>query len=50
METFINDETIKNILTIQQVSGLKRTLNDKEFIFWLTSTFFHNIMPHVDIL
>lgn len=34
--------------TIQQASGLKRTLNDKEFIFWLT--LFHNIMPHNDIL
>jgi len=34
--------------TIQQASKFKRTSNDKEFIFWLT--FFHNIMPHVDIL
>lgn len=48
METIINDETIKHMPTIQQAQGLKRTLNDKEFIFWLT--FFHNIMPHVDIL
>lgn len=48
MEKIINYETIKHLPTIQQASGLKRTLNDKEIIFWLT--FFHNSTPHVDIL
>lgn len=47
MKQIINDETIKHMPTIQQASGLKRTLNDKKFIFWLT--FFHKIMSHVDI-
>jgi hypothetical protein len=35
-------------LLFKLASGLKRTLNDKEFIFWLT--FFNNIMLHVNIL
>ncbi|KAL4153992.1 hypothetical protein QTP88_001825 [Uroleucon formosanum] len=34
--------------TIEQASGLKRTLLDDVFIYWLTV--FHSIMPHVDIL
>lgn len=42
------EKIIKHLPTIQQASGLKRTLNDKEIIFWLT--FFHNSTPHVDIL
>lgn len=34
--------------TTHEAYGLRRTLEDSEFIFWLT--FFHKIMPHVDIL
>ena len=34
--------------TVQKATGIKRMLNDPEFIFWLT--FFNKIMPHVDIL
>ena len=34
--------------TVQKATGIKRMLNDPEFIFWLT--FFHKIMPHVNIM
>jgi hypothetical protein len=48
MEKIISDESSKHIPTIEQASGLKRTLLENTFISWLT--IFHNIMPHVDIL
>jgi len=48
MDKIISDEFIKYTQTIEQASGLKRTLLDDVFIYWLTV--FHNIMPHVDIL
>jgi protein-tyrosine phosphatase len=38
----------KNIPTDQAASGLLHMLNDKHFLFWLS--FFHHIMPHVDLL
>ena len=34
--------------TVHKAVGIKRMLNDPEFIFWLN--FFHKIMPHVNIL
>ncbi|CAH0547290.1 unnamed protein product [Brassicogethes aeneus] len=37
-----------NVLTYKQASGIRRMLQDPNFCFWLT--FFHHIMPHVDIL
>lgn len=48
MDKIISDESIKYTQTIEQASGLKRTLLDDVFISWLTV--FHSIMPHVDIL
>lgn len=35
-------------VTSNEASGLRRALEDPEFIFWLT--LFHKIMPYVDIL
>lgn len=34
--------------TSNEASGLRRALEDPEFMFWLT--FFHKLLPHVDIL
>nr|CAH7759839.1 unnamed protein product [Callosobruchus chinensis] len=34
--------------TTNEASGLRRALEDPEFIFWLT--FFHRIIPHVEVL
>lgn len=34
--------------TVQQARGLRRCLEDDEFLFWLD--FFHKLMPHVTIL
>lgn len=48
MDKIISDESINYTQTIEQASGLKRTLLDDVFISWLTV--FHSIMPHVDIL
>jgi hypothetical protein len=39
---------VKNIPAVQAASGLLRMLNDKHFLFW--RSFFHRIMPHVDVL
>lgn len=38
----------KNTPTVQVASGLLRMLNDENFLYWLS--FFHRIMPHVDLL
>lgn len=37
-----------NITTKNQAGSIRRLLQEKSFVFWLT--LFHNIMPHVDIL
>ena len=34
--------------SVYKATGIKRMLNDPEFIFWLN--FFHKIMPHVNIM
>lgn len=41
-------ETSLQTKTINQATGIKRLLQDSDFIFWLN--IFHNIMPHVDCL
>lgn len=46
-ETIMESET-SNDITINEASALVRTLEDPEFNFWLS--FFHLLMPHVDIL
>lgn len=48
METIEMQEDITHKSTIEQATGLKRTLKDDDFLFWLS--LFHQIMPHVDIL
>lgn len=49
MEVIEMEKTeIKHPPTIEKASGLKRTLKDNDFLFWLN--FFVKIMPHVDIL
>ena len=34
--------------TVHKAAGIKRMLNDPEFIFWLN--FFHKVMPHINIM
>jgi hypothetical protein len=46
-ECFKELQNSKNIQTVQAASGLLRMLNDKHFLSWLS--FFHRIMPHVDL-
>jgi hypothetical protein len=46
-ECFKELQKSKNIPTVQAASGLLCMLNDKHFLFWLS--FFHCIMPHVDL-
>ncbi|KAL4126426.1 hypothetical protein QTP88_010648 [Uroleucon formosanum] len=41
-------ETSLQAKTINQATGIKRLLEDSDFIFWLN--IFHKIMPHVDCL
>ena len=41
-------EESNNNETVYKATGIKRMLNDPEFIFWLN--FFNKVMPHVDIL
>ena len=41
-------EESNNNETVYKATGIKRMLNDPEFIFWLN--FFQKIMPHVDVL
>ena len=41
-------EDSNNNETVYKATGIKRMLNDPEFIFWLS--FFHQIMPHVGVL
>lgn len=41
-------ETSLQAKTINQATGIKRLLEDTDFIFWLN--IFHKIMPHVDCL
>ena len=41
-------EESNNNETVYKATGIKRMLNDPEFIFWLN--FFNKIMPHVNIL
>ena len=48
MKEIESSDNIKHKQTIEQASGLKGTLQDDDFIFWLN--LFHKIMPHVDIL
>jgi hypothetical protein len=47
-ECFKELQKSKNIPTVQAASGLLCMLNDKNFLFRLS--FFHRIMPHVDLL
>lgn len=42
------EETFLNTTVCSAASSIRRMLQDSIFIFWLT--FFHYIMPHVDIL
>ena len=42
------EEKRTNRLTVNEASGQRRALQDQNFMFWLT--FFHRILPHVDIL
>ncbi|XP_031357512.1 uncharacterized protein LOC116181298 [Photinus pyralis] len=44
----IQNTLTENNTTINKATAIKRMLEDKIFIFWLT--FFHHVMPHVDIL
>ena len=48
MKEIETSEEIKNQETLRQASGLRRTLQDPHFLYWLS--FFHQIMPHVEIL
>lgn len=48
MEAIGNAKLGSNIILINQAMAIKRMLEDKKFIFWLT--FFHSVMPHVDTL
>lgn len=41
-------DSFDNPTVCSAASGIKRILLDQNFIFWLT--FFHRVMPHVDIL
>ena len=43
----IEDKCLRSA-TFNEASGLRRALEDPEFLFWLT--FFHKLLPHVDIL
>lgn len=43
----IEDKCLRSA-TSNEASGLRRALEDPEFLFWLT--FFHKLLPHVDIL
>lgn len=52
-ESFIDcmeeiEETFTNATVCSAASSIKRMLLDPKFTFWLT--FFHHVMPHVDIL
>jgi hypothetical protein len=47
-EYFKELQKSKNIPTVQAASGLLCMLKGKHFLFWLS--FFHCIMPHVDLL
>lgn len=42
------EEQFSNNTVCSAAASIRRTLNDPIFTFWLT--FFHHIMPHVDIL
>lgn len=48
LKCFEKLEGDRSMETVQKARGLRLFLQDKEFNFWLT--FFHQIMPHVDIL
>ncbi|XP_050296345.1 uncharacterized protein LOC126736159 [Anthonomus grandis grandis] len=42
------EQKCEKSVTSNEASGLRKALEDPEFLFWLT--LFHKIMPHVDIL
>ncbi|CAH1100843.1 unnamed protein product [Psylliodes chrysocephalus] len=42
------EEQFANNTVCSAAASIRRTLNDPIFNFWLT--FFHHVMPHVDIL
>ncbi|XP_069683566.1 zinc finger MYM-type protein 1-like [Periplaneta americana] len=48
LRVILNSDEISNINTISLASGHIKTLESKNFTFWLS--FFHKVMPHVDIL
>ena len=49
IECFIDlEESSSSSKTVQEASGLRLYLENDEFLFWLS--FFHRIMPHVDLL
>ena len=48
IECFKVLQTVNSHQTVDAATGLLRMLNDDDFQFWLS--FFHRIMPHVDIL
>ncbi|CAH2010271.1 unnamed protein product [Acanthoscelides obtectus] len=42
------EENVTNETVCKAACGIRRMLNDSVSVFWLT--FFHHVMPHVDIL
>ncbi|KAJ8883982.1 hypothetical protein PR048_015838, partial [Dryococelus australis] len=42
------ESSCKQSTRINQAGAIRRMLDDRVFVFWLTV--FHNIMPHVDVL
>lgn len=42
------EDNFNNGTVCSAASGIRRTLEDSVFVFWLT--FFHHVMPHVDVL
>lgn len=48
MRVILQGDEIKNMNTISQANGHIKTLTSNNFIFWLS--FFHEVMPHVEIL
>lgn len=48
MKTLLESDEVSSNSTIQQAFGYVEMLSNQNFVFWLT--FFHKIMPFVDIL
>lgn len=48
MRDILSGDQIRNFNTIYQANGFIKTLTSNTFVFWLS--FFHKVMPHVEIL